>query len=147
MIFNIGDAKIFGRNFGGTKFDPKGGKRSFCMMIEDPNMEAELTAQGIELKYTKVRKEGEEPKPYVVVQVNFESKVPPVVQVIADGHITKMTEDVISELDYVEVQKADVVINTGHWVYNGREGNSVYLKTLYLTIVRDQFASDYDQYR
>lgn len=147
MIFNVADATILSRNFGGTKFDPRGGKRSFCMLIKDPNMVDELAAQGIEIKYTKVRKEGDEAKPYVVVNVNFNSKVPPVIQVIADGNITKMEEEFVAELDFVEIQKADVVINTGHWVYNGKEGDSVYLKALYLTVVRDAFASEYDQYR
>lgn len=141
------NAKIIWRNFSGKadKFNPKGGKRSFSVIIEDGEMAAALAADGWNIKQLKPRTEEEEenPKHSLQVKVSFDVK-PPRIYLVTRNNKVLMNEDTVDSLDYAEIANIDLVITPYSYDVNGKSGVAAYLKTMYVTVVEDEFADKYD---
>ena len=143
--YEIENAKIFGKNFSGMKFAQNGrpGKRSFCLYLEDPDIINGLIQDGIMVK-EQTLDDGSESKKFVIVNVNFGSKIPPVIQMKSGKNIVRMTEDLLDEeFDHLIFEKCNLIINPGHWKYNGKEGVSLYLNKMYVTVLQDRFAQEF----
>ena len=143
-ILEIPDAHIFYRNFSGVekKYNPAG-SRNFCVeipedvMIEDVPLYQVLLEEGWNVRLMPPRKEGDAPMHYIQVNVSFKN-VPPNIWMIAGRRKTRLDEGSVDSLDYAEIKTVDLVINPYNWE-PGRV--KAYLKTMYVEIVQDTFAS------
>lgn len=139
---SVENARIVFRNFAGkeSKFNPAG-KRNFCLLLDQDSAE-ELRDQGWNVKALAPRDKDELPQPYIQVAVAFEN-YPPNVFLISGGKKTKLDEDTVSVLDYAEIENVDLIINPSRWEVSGKSGIKAYLKTMYVTIVENEFEKKY----
>lgn len=139
---SVENARIIFRNFAGKegKFNPAG-KRSFCLLLDSDTAER-LEDQGWNVKILAPRDPDDDPQPYIQVAVQF-GNYPPNIYLISGKKKTKLDEDSVSILDYAEIDNVDLIINPSRWEVSGKSGVKAYLKTLYVTIVENEFEKKY----
>lgn len=144
----IEDAKIIFRNFSGKPSQyNREGARSFCVILENPELIRNLQDDGWNIRVLTPRQEGDEPKHYLQVAVSY-ANIPPKVWLVTRKNKTLLDEESISSLDYAEIVCADLTIRPYNWVIqegtrNEKSGVKAYLKTMYVTIQEDEFAAKY----
>lgn len=142
----IENARIVFRNLSGKqdKFNPQGGKRSFSVVIEDPEFANELKREGWNIKqFNPSPDSDEEPAHFISVKVSY-NNIPPHIYLCTSKNKTLLNEDTVGQLDYAEISNVDIVITPYQYEMNGRTGISAYVKTMYVTVVEDEFASKYE---
>lgn len=140
------DVQIIFRNFSGRAgMYNKEGDRSFAVKLT-PEWAEELTSRGWNVKYLRPREEDEAPQPYISVKINFDGPRPPKVFMISPStkKRTQMDEGTVEMLDYVDILQVDVILNPYHYNVNNKAGISVYLDSIYVTIIEDALAVKYD---
>ena len=142
----IENARIVFRNLSGKpdKFNPQGGKRSFSVVIEDSEFANELKREGWNIKqFNPSPDSDEEPAHFISVKVSY-NNIPPHIYLCTSKNKTLLNEDTVGQLDYAEISNVDIVITPYQYEMNGRSGISAYVKTMYVTVVEDEFASKYE---
>lgn len=139
---SIENAQIRFRNFTGepTKFNKAGGKRTFSVMLE-PELAQKLSEDGWNVKSWEP--EGaEEPLYHLPVEASY-NLYPPKIYMISGKKKTLLTEDTIAALQYAEFANVDIIINPYTWEVQGKSGIKAYVKSMYVTIVEDEFEKKY----
>jgi len=138
----IEGARIGFRNFAGKegKFNPAG-QRNFCVFLE-PEDGANLEKIGWNIKWLDPREEGDVETPYLPVAVNYKN-IPPNILLISGQGKNRLSEAEVDILDWAEIKNVDIVIKPYNWEVNGKRGVKAYVKSMYVTIIEDEFAEKY----
>lgn len=138
------DAQIIFRNFSGKEDQyNRAGDKKFTLLIEDEKLAAQMQEDGWNIRSLPAREEGEPERLCVEVAVSFKN-FPPKVTMICGTKKTILDDESINVLDFSEIEFIDLVISPYNWNVNGKEGVKAYLKTMYVTIVQDEFAAKYE---
>lgn len=138
----IENARIGFRNFSGKegKYNPAG-RRNFCVFL-DPKIAEELVADGWNIRYLEPRDPDDDKQAYLQVTVNF-SNIPPKIIVITSKNKTTLEESTVNMLDWAEIENVDLIIRPYNWDVNGKSGVKAYIKSMYVTLVEDEFEKKY----
>lgn len=136
------DARIGFRNFSGseTQFNPKG-RRNFVAFLET-ELANILEEDGWNIKWLDPREEGEEPQPFLPVAVSY-ANIPPKIVLISGQGKTLLDENTVNLLDWAEIDMVDLIVRPYNWEVNGKTGVKGYVKSMYVTIIEDEFAHKY----
>lgn len=137
----IENARLIFRDFSGerSKFSSD---RTFGVVLEPEDAE-QLSKDGWNVKRLEPREEGDDPLYFLSVKVIF-GRIPPTV-VLLNGRARKtaLTEETIGILDYVQIEKADMVIRPYNYDFAGKTGTKAYLNALYVTKAEDTLEEKY----
>ena len=139
------NAKIVHRNFAG-RVDQynKDGKRTFSLVIENPDDAEKLIEEGWYVKRFKPRDDQDEPGYFLPVTVSYKA-YPPKIYLVSKGNVRLLREDEVGNIDDYEIENVDITIRPYCWEASGKEGVRAYLKTMYVTLVEDDFAYKYQK--
>jgi hypothetical protein len=139
---SIENARIGFRNFEGAegKFNAKG-KRNFCIFL-DYDQAKELEVDGWNIKWLHPREEGDTEQGYMQVAVAFDN-MPPTIWIVTKKNKRKIDQDSIILLDWAEIANVDLTIKPYNWEVSGKTGVKAYLKSMFVTIVEDEFEDKY----
>ena len=139
---------VDGRNIRFRNFEGKAGKfnaegdRNFCLLL-NPEVADGLAHDGFNIRYLNPKDDADEPIPYLPIKVAYGKGRPPkIVQITRRGKV-ELDEESVRNLDWAEIEKADIAINPYEYHVQGRDGIKAYLKTMYVTIVEDDFEDRY----
>lgn len=138
----IENARIGFRNFSGKegKYNPAG-RRNFCVFL-DSKIAEELIGDGWNIRYLEPRDPDDDKQAYLQVTVNF-SNIPPKIIVITSKNKTTLEESTVNMLDWAEIENVDLIIRPYNWDVNGKSGVKAYIKSMYVTLVEDEFEKKY----
>lgn len=139
---SLGDARMIFRNFSGkeSQFNTAG-RRSFGVLIDEET--AQLIEQdGWNVKWLRPRDDQEDPQAFLPVGLNF-SNYPPKIMVISGSGKTMLDEDSVQLLDWAEIENLELVLRPYAWEVNGKSGIKAYVKSMYVTLVEDEFEAKY----
>lgn len=138
------NAQLIWRNFSGKggQFNAEGNRNFNVILPED--VYQDMVSQGWNAKM-HLSSESDVPPLYTLpVKVNFKSNRPPQIYLITESGRVALTEETVGMLDFIEIITCDLIINP--YYYNtatAGEGFSGWLKTAYITMQEDRFASKY----
>ena len=142
----IEDADIIFRNFAGReqRFNPEGA-RNFCVFIDDEEVAQKLINDNWNVKIMSPRDEGDSPRYYIKVHVNFDSGQPPIIMMRKGKNTIQLDEETVGRLDTAEITYIDMEISP--FDYGSKRGGtpaySGYVKEMYVTIAESRFAAKY----
>ena len=144
----IENAELRFKNFSGKegKFNAKG-NRNFCVLL-NPADANDLAAEGWNVRTLKPRDPEDEEIPYIQVKVNYDGFSKPIIWLVTEVNgkpikKNKLDEDGVDILDWAEIKSVDLTVRPYHYNVNGKKGIKGYLKSMYVTIAEDRFASKY----
>lgn len=140
---SIENAIILFRNFSGRedRYNRKG-DRNFCVRLAARDA-GRLREDGWNVKTLPARSDDEEEAFYLKVKVSYKA-VPPRIYICTRRGKTLLDEESVDQLDYADIASADIIVRPYRYDVNGKTGISAYVKTMYVTLDEDVFASKYD---
>lgn len=143
----IENATIRFRNFSGreTEYNPKG-RRNFAVFLDDETAEV-LAADGWNIKYKHAKEDGDPDIPYLQVSVRYDNDRPPQIFRVSGKNMTLETKDTVGDLDYAEIENADLIITPSVWNVGKKNGIKAYLSKAWITIPASRFDDKYARYR
>lgn len=127
------NAKLLFQNFGGREsMYNRAGDRNFNVLLDKATAEAMLE-DGWNVKYLKSRDDGAEPEAVLAVSISYKAK-PPNVYLIAGDTRTRIGEDEIEILDWVDISNIDFIVSPYEWEVNGKTGIKAYLHSMFVTL-------------
>lgn len=139
----LDDVRIMFRNFSGRAGQYNAaGDRNFVAFLP-PEVAQAMERDGWSIKQLKSRDEDEAPQDYIKVKVNFQGPRPPKVYMINSRGRHQLTEDMVDMLDWVDIEKTDLIISPYDWEINGRQGRTAYLQTIFVFIREDELEQRY----
>lgn len=139
----IENAKIINKDFSGMKWG--NGKRTFGVIIEDPEVAQQLNDIGWQIKVREPRDENSLPTHWIKVEARFDN-YPPTVMSIEGNKKVPISENRLGSLDRVHITSADVIISPSRWESALGSGIKAYLKTMYVTIESNPIDAKYRDY-
>lgn len=141
---SIEGAKIGFRNFSGkqSQFNAAG-RKNFCVFL-DPETGRKLETDGWNIRWLDPREEGDEKTPYLQVAVSFDN-IPPKIVLITSRGQSILDSQTVNVLDWAELKHVDLVVRPYNWEVNGKAGVKGYVRSMYITIDEDEFASKYSR--
>lgn len=138
----IENARIIFRNFSGnaSRYNPAG-NRNFAVFL-DGELPDILAKDGWNVKWLEARDDEDERQAYLQVAVSFNAYPPKILMITGQGK-TLLTEDMVHVLDWAEIETVDLIIRPYNWTVNDKSGVKAYVKSMYVTIVEDEFESKY----
>lgn len=141
-------AEILFRNFAGREdmYNAEG-NRNFCVLLDDELAE-QLIKDDWNVKELRAREEGDTPQKYIQVSVKYRGRTgakirPPKIWMRTSKGRTLLDEDSCELLDYVDIEKADLIIRPFQWAVSGKTGVKAYVQTLFVTIAEDPLEMKY----
>lgn len=137
----VEDVQLIFRNFSGKqgKFNREG-DRNFCAILSDETAEA-MQKDNWRIKWLQPREDGDAPKPYITIKVNYNSDWPPQIVMITENGKTTLDVDSVGNLDWADIVKADLVLNP--YQFEPDAPITAYLSRAYITIEEDEFEAKY----
>jgi hypothetical protein len=138
----IEGARIGFRNFSGKegKFNPPG-RRNFCVFLED-ELAKILERDGWNVRWLQSKDDQDDKQGFLQVSVSYKNR-PPKVVIISSRGKTILDEETINILDWAEIKEVDLIIRPYNWNVRDKGGVKAYLKSMYVTIVEDEFEAKY----
>lgn len=138
----IEDARLIFRNFQGLegKYN-RAGDRNFCILLGN-GLAEQLYNEGWNVKALKQREPDDPPQPYLHVAVSYKGYPPKITMVTWKGK-TPIDEDMVSFIDQIDIETADLILNPYVWSVNGKTGVKAYLQTLYVVIHENELDKKY----
>lgn len=136
-------ARLGFKNFSGKKgeYNPEG-SRNFAVFF-NPEDAKDLEEAGWNIKWLKPKNsEEDEELPMLSVAVRFDPYPPKIVLITSRGKTT-LSEENVNILDGAEIKNVDLIIRPYNWERKGSTGVKAYLKSMYVTLVEDEFESKY----
>ena len=143
----IENADVMFRNFAGNEgtFNAEG-DRNFCVMLDKhPEALEHMQRNGWNIKTLKAKEDGDEPRPYIQVKVEYRKGRPPRCVLLSGRNRTELGADEVAILDVAELQNVDLLITGYHWNVGDNSGVKAYLKSGYFTIVQDPLVAKYEE--
>ena len=139
----IEGARIKYRNFTGReeRFNPAG-RRNFCLCL-DEELAKQMKLDGWNVRFPESNEDGDVSEPYVGINVNFDGRIPPRIFLVTKRNKTLLDEGTVGQLDYAEIANVDIIVRPYHWGDSVKGGIKGYVKTMYVTVVEDEFAEKY----
>ena len=138
----IEGARIHFRNFSGKEGNYNAaGKRNFCVFLEE-ELARQLQEDGWNIRWLKPRDDQDDEQGYLSVEVSFKNKPPKIIMISHNGK-RSIDETSIHILDWVEIAEVDLIINPYNWEVSNKQGVKAYLKSMYITLVEDEFERKY----
>lgn len=138
-------AEIIFRNFSGRKSDNNpSGNKNFAVIINPADVD-NLTAAGWNIRMLEPRDEDGEPTYIMNVFIKYDSPeafIPEIYQV-TKRRKTLLNDSTVCNLDAAEIQNIDLIIRPYDWKMGNKSGRKAMVKSMYVTIVEDQFAEKY----
>lgn len=130
------DCQIIFRNFAG-KEGPynKEGDRSFSVLLPE-HLVGPLEQDGWNVKYLKPRNEDDYPQAHLSVAVGYKYRPPKIVMITERGR-TDIPEEMLPLLDWVDIDRVDLIIRPYTWSVRGEAGIKAYVKTLLVYVLED----------
>lgn len=139
----IKNARLIFRNFAGEEgmYNRKGDRNFNVILPQD--VAEELEKDGWNVKYLKPQDDdAERGDAYLQVSVSYKNR-PPLVALITSRGRVNLSENEVEILDWVDIAKADMIINPYEWAVNGKSGIKAYLKSLFVTQDEDELEREY----
>lgn len=140
----VDDARIAFRNFSGKEGQyNQAGNRNFSVFIDDQELARNLKDEGWNIRWLKPKSVEDDDQAFLQVKVGF-GQYPPKIVLISNNKKSLLDEETVGLLDWAEIERVDLMIRPYSYTVSGKSGVKAYLKSMYITLVNDEFEKRYE---
>lgn len=138
----IENVQLAFRNFAGKlgKYNNEG-DRNFCVLLDEQTA-AQMDEDGWNIKYLEPRDPEDERQAYIRVKIKYNFREPNI-YMVGSKNKTRLDQDSIEVLDYMDLKFSDIIIRPYNYEVNGKTGVTAYLETIYANIQEDELYQKY----